>query len=208
MKNIFFLIIPSCILVCSCKPKKEEMASTETRSITTEDREVKLSATSAERFPAPSATPGGMGTPPAVALKLTDEAPATWEKLPATEFRLINYRFGASGAGECYISQSMGTVLDNANRWLKQFSQSSIDQAVLEKLPRVSFLGVDAFWIETQGSFAGGMGKAPADGYALAGVVASIDGQIFTVKMVGPAAEVAKEKEVLTAYLKTVRKSD
>jgi hypothetical protein len=208
VKYIFFLIIPGCFLICSCQSKKAEMVSTESRAMTTEDREVKLSATSAERFPAPSAAPAGMGTPPAVTMKLADEAPATWEKLPATEFRLINYRFGASGAGECYISQSMGTVLDNANRWLKQFSQPMIDQAALEKLPHISFLGANGAWIEAQGSFAGGMGKAPVDGYALAGVVASIGGQIITVKMVGPAAEVAAEKEALQAYLKTVRKSD
>ena len=72
----------------------------------------------------------------------------------------------------------------------------------------MSFLGTDGVWLETQGSFAGGMGKEPVDGYALAGVVASVNGQIITVKMVGPAAEVAAEKQVLQSYLKTVRKSD
>ena len=67
--------------------------------------------------------------------------PDGWLALPASQFRLLNYRFGESGMGEVWVSISSGTVLDNANRWLKQFGAAPLDQAGLEKLRAVPVAG-------------------------------------------------------------------
>jgi hypothetical protein len=48
------------------------------------------------------------------------------------------------------------------------------------------------------------MGQPPRDGYALAGVLAMAGERLVTVKMVGPAAEVAAERERLRAFASTL----
>ena len=52
------------------------------------------------------------------------------------------------------------------------------------------------------------MGAPPKSGFALAGVVAAVGGQILTVKMVGPKAEVEAAKPVLEAYAKSLRMAE
>ena len=68
-----------------------------------------------------------------------------WLTLPASQFRILNYRFGESGTGEVWVSISQGSVLDNVNRWLEQFAANPVDQAALEKLPTVSLAGSAEF---------------------------------------------------------------
>ncbi len=120
----------------------------------------------------------------------------------------MNYRFGESGMGEVWVSISQGTVLDNVNRWFKQFGTESVDAAALAKLPSVTLAGSPGVWVTAEGEYAGGMGAPPKPGFALAGVVASVGGQILTVKMVGPKAEVEAAKPVLEAYAKSVRMAE
>jgi hypothetical protein len=172
----------------SCQKRSEEVTVTETRTVTTRDSAPKLNATSDERFrdarPAP----------------VLAETPDGWLLLPATQMRLLNYRFGESGLGEAYVSLSSGSVLENANRWFKQFGQKPLDQAGFESLPRVPIAGVQGVLIQSTGTYASGMGAPARAGYGLAGIIAGIEGQILTVKMVGPDAEVREATRTLQAY--------
>ncbi|TAE90715.1 MAG: hypothetical protein EAZ81_09050 [Verrucomicrobia bacterium] len=181
------------LALVSCKKTPLEVTSTETRGITTKDGEVKLFASSDERFRGSTASP------------YADEAPKDWLARPASQFRLLNYAFGASGKGEVYVSVSQGTVLDNANRWRKQFALADLSQADLEKLPTVPLLGQSARWLEAKGVYASGMGKAPTEGFALAGLIAQVGGDIVTIKMVGPEDEVQAQQDALRQYAKTLR---
>jgi len=164
------------------------MEIVEIRAATRRDKTPKLFATSDERFrdakpsPVKGATPDG------------------WLALPATQMRLLNYRFGESGMGEVWVSISSGTVPDNVNRWLKQFGAPPLDPAALAKLRTVPIAGANGVWVEAAGEYASGMGAAPKPGYGLAGVVADVGGRILTVKMVGPKAEVEAARPVLEAY--------
>ncbi len=190
----------ACLLACvlglfSCEEKKEIIV-TETREPTTRDVSPKLFASSDERFRDAKPSP------------VKAETPQGWLALPASQFRLLNYRFGESGMGEVWVSLSQGSVLDNTNRWLKQFGASPLDQAALEKLPTTSLAGSAGVFVTAAGDYESGMGSPPKPGFGLAGVVASVGGQILTVKMVGPKAEVEAAKPVLETYIKSLRMAE
>ncbi len=180
------------LLFSGCEEKKE-VTVTETRGLTTRDGTLKLDATSDQRFRDAKPSP------------VKGETPDGWLSLPASQFRLLNYRFGESGTGEVWVSLAQGSVLDNVNRWLKQFGTDALDSAGLEKLPSVSIVGSTGVWVTAEGDYAGGMGAPAKPGFALAGVVTSAGGQILTVKMVGPKDEVKAAKPVLETFVKSLR---
>jgi hypothetical protein len=185
-------VLASLVVLSSCGEKKEVVV-TETRDLTGRDSPPKLFATSDERFRDAQPSP------------VKGTLPDGWLALPASQFRLLNYRFGESGMGEVWVSISSGTVLDNANRWLKQFGGTPLDPAGLEKLRAVPVAGTTGTWVEAEGEYASGMGAGPQSGFALAGVIASLDGRILTVKMVGPKAEVESAKPVLEVFAKALK---
>jgi hypothetical protein len=196
VKRTFFLLLSTCALLGSCKKTPMEVTSTEKRGITTKDQEVKLFASTEEQFRGSSTSP-------------FQDAPApNWVARPATQIRLLNYAFGASGTGEVYVSRSQGSVLDNVNRWRKQFQQADLTAQELAALPKATMLGAEAVLVEAEGRFAGGMGKEPVDGFALAGWVAKIGTDIITIKMVGPKDEVAAEKENLNRYAQSLKAAE
>jgi hypothetical protein len=99
-------------------------------------------------------------------------------------------------------------VLDNANRWFRQFGAEPLDAVALAKLPRVPIADTDAVWVTAAGDYSDGMGAPPKPGFGLAGVVATVKGQILTVKMIGPKAEVEAAKPVLEGFVKSLHMVD
>lgn len=187
------LMIFGLIFLCSCEHKKQVVV-TETRTLTARDASPKLFATSDERFRNAKPSP------------VRGETPNGWLALPATELRLLNYRFGESGAGEVWVSISSGTVIDNVNRWLnKQFGAAAIDGVGLKKLRTVSLAGDAGVWVEASGEYQPGMGAPAKSGFALAGVIAEINGKILTVKMVGPLGEVEQQHASLESFAKNLK---
>ena len=172
------------------------MVVTETRAATSRDTAPKLFATSDERF---------RDTKPSPVKGVTPEG---WLALPASQFRLLNYRFGETGMGEVWVSVASGTVLDNVNRWLKQFGAAPLDSDALGKLRTVPIAGSTGTWVEAAGDYAGGMGAAPKTGFSLAGVISSVNGRILTVKMIGPKAEVEAARPVLESFAKSLTLAD
>jgi hypothetical protein len=183
----------ACVVMSSACQKEKEITVTETREPTTRDASPKLFATNDERFRDAKPSP------------VVAETPPTWLALPATQLRLLNYRFGESGTGEVSVSLSTGSVLDNVNRWLhNQFGGEAIDAAGLAKLPPVTLAGNTGVWVITEGAYKN-MQAEPIAGFALAGVIVPVGGKIVTVKMVGPKAEVEAAKPALQTYIKSVR---
>ena len=196
MKGRFLWLLAALAAISSCEEKREVVV-TETRPLTTKDKAPKLFATSDERFR--DAKPGPVKA---------GETPEGWLALPASQFRLFNYRFGESGMGEVWVSMSAGSVLDNVNRWLGQFGAEAIDGPALEKLRSVPIAGATGVWVEASGDYASGMGAPSKPGFALAGVVASTDRGILTVKMVGPKAEVEAARPMLETFAKSLQLAD
>ena len=193
MKVVTIYSLACLALFSSCEEKKE-ITVTETRTTPTRDTPPKLFATSDERFRDAKPSP------------VKGETPAGWQEVPASQFRLLNYRFGESGTGEVWVSMASGTVLDNVNRWLKQFGADPIDASGLAKLSSIEVVGSSGTWVVAEGEYAGGMGAPAKQGFALSGIVASLkDGQILTVKMVGPKAEVEAAQPILKTYAQTLR---
>lgn len=196
MKRRLTLLVFLLVVLPSCEEKKDAIV-TETRKLTARDAVPKLFATSDTRFRNAKPSP------------VTAETPDGWLALPATDIRLLNYRFGQSGTGEVWVSISSGTVLDNVNRWInQQFAAPAIDQAAMEKLRTVPIAGATGVWVEATGPYSPGMGAPPKPGFALAGVITSIQGKILTVKMVGPQAEVQGARQTLEAFAKNLKLAD
>ena len=195
MKCRVVCLVSSVVIFSACEEKKE-ITVTENRAATTRDVAPKLFATSDERFRDAKPSP------------VQGVTPEGWQVIPATQMRLLNYRFGESGMGEVWVSLSQGSVRDNVNRWFKQFGASPVNQEALQKLPPFTLAGSQGVWVTAEGDYAGGMGAPPKPGFALAGVVAPVNGQILTVKMVGPKAEVEAAKPVLETYTKSLRMAE
>ncbi|MES2661614.1 MAG: hypothetical protein V4689_23550 [Verrucomicrobiota bacterium] len=195
MKTRAACLLASVLIFSGCEEKKE-ITVTETRELTTRDSPPKLFTTSDERFRDAKPSP------------VKGDTPAGWLVVPATQMRLLNYRFGESGMGEVWVSISQGSVMDNVNRWLKQFGSEELDQAGIAKLPSVIVAGSPGVWVAAEGDYAGGMGAPSKPGFGLAGVVASVGGQILTVKMVGPKAEVQAAKATLETYARSLRMAE
>ncbi len=188
MKGIRIALAGICLLGTSCEKKSDRMTVEETRGLTSKDGKPKLFATSDERFRDAKPSP------------VRGDAPPSWLALPSAQFRELNYRFGESGLGEVYVSLSGGTVGDNVNRWVRQFGRDPLSPADLAAMETTSVAGTEGVWVEAAGNYAAGMGQEAKPGYGLAGVIADIGGRILTVKMVGPEAEVEKEKASLKAF--------
>lgn len=133
---------------------------------------------------------------------LTPIMPPEWRQVPGTQFRAFNYRFGKDG--EVYISNARGSVLENANRWYKQYGKAEVP--TLEGLNTVDILGQKGVLIEASGTFAGGMGKLPKENAGLLGAIVDFGGDLITIKMIGSSADVAAEKERFMQFATSLRR--
>lgn len=177
------------VMVGACREQRVKQV-TSTRAVVESDGKVRCFASDDERFRNARPSPVKAGY-----------VPEQWLAKPATEFRLLNYGI-AGGAGEVWVSTATGMVVDNVNRWIKgQFGGVEMSQNQVNQLKKVSLAGGEGVWVETEGRYAPGMGAAPREGYALAGVVAKVNGQIITVKMVGPKEVVMAEKQELEKFV-------
>lgn len=127
--------------------------------------------------------------------------PPEWRRLPATQFRILNYRFGKDG--EVFVGRSRGGVLPNANRWLGQYDKPPLES--LENLPKVSILGQQGVLVTATGDFKGAMGRPARQNAGLAGVIVGEGEQLLTVKMTGGAQEVLAEQERLIQFCENIR---
>lgn len=193
MKGICIALAGICLLFPACEKKEARVTIEETRGVTAKDRDPKLFATSGERFRNAKPSP------------VRGDAPESWLALPSSQFRELNYRFGESGLGEVYVSLSGGTVEENVNRWERQFGREPLSSADLAAMETTAIAGSSGKWVEAAGNYAAGMGQEARTGYALAGVIAEVGGKILTLKMVGPEAEVMKEKALLKEFAASLK---
>ena len=194
MIRFMLTVMSVSLLFASCEKAAERVVVTETRGVTTKDAAPKLFATSDERFRDAKPSP------------VEGDAPEHWLALPAKQFRELNYRFGESGQGEVYVSITGGSILENANRWLKQFGVGEMAAEDLVAAEKVMMAGAEGVWVEASGTYGSGMGGADEKpGYGLAGVIGVVDGKLITLKMVGLDDEVEAEKEALKAFARSMK---
>lgn len=203
MRNLS-LVIAAVLVFGACR-KNSESTVTETRPVTMRDADLKLDATSNDRF----GTGGGMPSLPEPAGEapaspvVAGDLPAGWTELPGNAFRLLNYSFG--DGGEVSVSLSRGGVIDNVNRWVGQFGRPAMDAEGLAALEKLEIAGFDGVFLQLDGDYAPGMGRPSQSDYGLLGVVAEKGGEILTVKMTGPSAEVADQEAKLRAFVEGLK---
>ncbi len=174
--------------------------------------------------PAPASAPAPeskMDNVPATALNMPGMMPAGhppvspftwtlpegWTEAQATPMRLGNFKLASNPDAECYVTLLQGAaggVDANINRWRTQMGQPELKPEEIAALPKLTVLGQPASLVEIKGSFAGMMGDAKP-GYMLLGVVCSLEGQALFVKMTGPEAAVAAEKERFSALCQSLK---
>ncbi len=152
---------------------------------------------------------------PRLDVPLIDSLPATqkyrwtlppgWIEIPATQFRLINFAFGPAGEGECYVSESRGSELENVNRWRQQMAQPPLGQDELAALPRKTILGHPAAFVDLTGAYTGAGGAAPAPNTRMLGVILADVDTTFTVKLTGPADLVAAHATHFDTFVASLR---
>ena len=60
--------------------------------------------------------------------------------------------------------------------------------------------------LEAKGTFSSGMGRPPAEGYALFGAIVPVGGErVLTVKMTGPEADVEPMRQDFLDYCKSLK---
>lgn len=117
--------------------------------------------------------------------------PPGWVERPATQFRELNFAFGPAGEGECYLSRTQGTELENINRWRQQLAQPPLSEQEMAALPRKIIFGLPATFLDLTGTYTGAGGAAPVADTRLLGLVRAERDLTLTIKMTGPAALIA-----------------
>jgi hypothetical protein len=131
--------------------------------------------------------------------------PPGWTEKPATAFREANFAFGPGGEGECYLSRTQGSELENINRWRQQMGETPITEADLAGLPRKTIFGVPAVFLDLTGTYSGAGGAAPEAGTRMLGLVRAERDLTLTVKMTGPADLVGEHTANFDSFVASLR---
>ncbi len=189
-----FLVLASFIMT-GCSKKPAEVEIDQTRETTKKDEQVRLLASSWQRF-----RPGER--------HFVYEVPEGWMLRKSTSMRKVNLSVGTSFEGEVYVSETQGSLEENVNRWRGQFGLAPISAEEVSQLPRVLALGAELAMVEASGAYAAGMGRPPRKNYALAGVIGSTGSGVITIKMVGPEAVVKEERDRFLSFCRSLEVGD
>jgi len=137
---------------------------------------------------------------------LKDQAPEEWRRVPWTQMRYYNYRFGDSEEGEVWVSviprQGADAALLNVNRWYNQFRLPEI--VTLEDLKQETMLGVTGYLVEAEGAYHAGMGADPRPETRMLAAAIPISSIIVTIKMIGSPAGVGAQQEAFLDYCRSL----
>ncbi|HEX5791456.1 MAG TPA: hypothetical protein VFY13_09880 [Luteolibacter sp.] len=139
-----------------------------------------------------------MGMAVLKAPEFKDEAPAHWEKKPATAMRMASYKVSGEDGAEADISFTSlrsvpGSRLANLNRWRQQVGKQDLSEEEMARSVEIkkSFFG-DAVLIDVEGLLEK---DDPKKDGRIIGALAEKDGRAWFYKMRGNAALVGREKE-------------
>jgi hypothetical protein len=121
---------------------------------------------------------------------------------------LVNLAPAGDPEAACYLSilpGGGGGLLENVNRWRKQFGAEPLEPTAVEALPTRPLLGRDATQVEVAGTFTGMGNSAPRAGFQLIGLLFSEPAGSLFLKFTGPAGLVALERERFFAFADSLR---
>jgi hypothetical protein len=132
------------------------------------------------------------------------DQPVSWQPLPGSQYRLVNFAIGKGGQTECYVSQSGGGLLPNINRWRGQMGLKPVNDGELSKLPKLMVLGVETPLLRIEGSFQG-MSGPRIDKAGMLATYVETRGTSFAIKLTGPIAEVVSAKKDFVNFVQSMR---
>ncbi len=176
-----------------------------------------LPLSAADALPAATSLPEATSQPEAAALQVTLESllfvsPSGWVDVPvASAMRKATWRTGtgddaAEIAFFAFGKDQGGSVSDNIQRWLDQFSESKTkgESATVQINERA------VTFVRSEGVFASGMPGGPVishPGFALFGVIIEMpEGNVF-IKVTGPMATVKKLEATFAEIVTKAAKS-
>jgi hypothetical protein len=135
--------------------------------------------------------------------------PKGWEeRRPPRQMREADFQLARDPEVECYLSVSQGGIAANVMRWRKQMGLEPIAPAAVASLPQHPFLGQGGILVDLEGTFVGmGQGE-PRAGYRMLGLLVEEPGRTVTLKMTGPSAVVAEERERFLELAKSFRAAE
>jgi hypothetical protein len=96
-------------------------------------------------------------------------------------------------------------VLGNVNRWRQQMGLPELDAPALAELPRIRVLGGEAIVVDLEGDFRDDMRRPPVPQARMLGAIRVRAQDVVFVKMTGPAAVVAPEREAFLDFCRSLR---
>lgn len=204
MKGVLSLMGMACLLV-SCDDNST-LNTSETRELAALDlTPVNTEATSKERFEMPSSTATAAGVEHSSAPTesgLLFQTPAGWTEIPGSMFRSVN--MSLPDGGEAYVSQVGGNILDNVNRWYKQFQLEGVTQTDLDNGEKIALLGQAGYLIRASGTYNSGMGRPSLENATLLGAVAQTPNGLVTVKLIANKEEAAGQEENFRIFCRSL----
>ena len=140
-------------------------------------------------------------------LEITWSAPEGWNQGADRPMRAVTYTMGENDSTECYVSVfpgDAGGLVPNINRWAQQIGAEPLTEPVVAELPTVTIMGAQAPMVELSGAFSDSMSGTEIADATLLGAIAEHAGHSIFVKLVGPAADVAQQKERFVAFCESI----
>ena len=144
---------------------------------------------------------------------LTLKAPKSWEKRQP-RFRIIEYEFavqppeGKGDAGRVTIMGAGGSVAANIDRWKGQFAKVARSEEEEFNVGKVKVRVVDlegTFRERRGGPFSGAPAKLRSDYRMLGAIIVTPNKGQYFIKITGPKATLAKQKDALKEMLKKLQ---
>jgi hypothetical protein len=165
--------------------------------------------------PEPSAAGAAAKTEPKTAApagpfdptKVTWTAPAGWTTGTGSSMRLVTY--DVPGGAQIWVtplSGGAGGLRANLDRWQGEMGADKLSDSALAALPTVKILGVESPYLDLKGTYAGMGGPttlAPGNARVLAAACA-LPEALVTVKFVGPADVLEREKDNFLAFCRSL----
>lgn len=132
---------------------------------------------------------------------------SSWSQLSRSQFRSLNFAFGPSGVGECYVSEVSGFTdggLSNVNRWRGQMGLGDMTASEMAAAPRKSFAGEQAVFVKLDGTYGGMGGADQRSDYRMLAMIMQRGCEAYSVKMTGPRGVIEYEESEFLAFCETL----
>ena len=177
----------------ACGDPPERVLIEETRVISAREPQPKVNAYDGERF----------GLHP-----MSWTVPQGWRQVGPATMRFVDMRFGPDGEGEAFVSALTGDgggLLANVNRWRAEMDLEPIQEADLQNMETMNFLGGPALKVDIEGDYRPVGATRALENYRMIGLIQPSSELTFFVKMTGPADLVEQERERFEQFLRSVR---